>query len=226
MEKKKRKYSLIVVAGISILLIALACSIINENLSENYNDRIDEYLGHSSLYTRRIIRNVERLVNVLADNNKNTRKTSIIYKENEYVNPDDLKELLSIIDTNRAYDFYLTYDNFGFMKSIEITESLYSLFLNFSKKENEIIKGREIKKLLNDANRCVSEKKNYNESYSLHIELTLKNKETEAIEFTTNNKMNIERIKKVIEDNGMYLMDTDELYPYEGNEFSIYFYER
>lgn len=114
---KKKKISNIICA-ISVVLVCLigAWVGISNKMIENYNKQFLQY------QKSRYVSDVEGLINTTIKNNKSGRKTIIIYEKTNYTSPDELRQLLSKINTNKSYSLNIKYDNnYDYIESITLS---------------------------------------------------------------------------------------------------------
>ena len=122
---KKKKISNII-CGITVVLVCIIVLwnvILNKNI-ENYNAQFTSYIEDEKSYIsrNRYISDVEGLLNTAINNNKSGRKTTIIYQSTNYTSEDELKQLLSKIDTNKRYIISITYDkSYDYIECIKLT---------------------------------------------------------------------------------------------------------
>lgn len=122
---KNKKVSNIICA----ISVALVCLIgvwvgISNKMIENYNKQFLQYQKSESTYwaSPRYVSDVEGLINTTIKNNKSGRKTIIIYEKTNYTSPDELRQLLSKINTNESYYLNIKYDNnYDYIESITLS---------------------------------------------------------------------------------------------------------
>ena len=97
---------------------------ISNKMIENYNKQFLQYQKSESTYwaSPRYVSDVEGLINTTIKNNKSGRKTIIIYEKTNYTSPDELRQLLSKINTNKSYSLNIKYDNnYDYIESITLS---------------------------------------------------------------------------------------------------------
>lgn len=127
LTKNKKISNIICVISVTLVCLIGLGVVVSNRMIENYNKQFLQYQKSESSYwaSPRYVSDVEGLINIAIKNNKSGRKTTIIYKSENYTSPEELKKLLSLLNTNQDYRIVIKYDkNYDYIESIEL--SLYT----------------------------------------------------------------------------------------------------
>jgi len=144
-----------IICGVSVVLvciIALWCFASNK-ITENYNRQFVQYVKNEWNYkfAPRYISDVEGLINTAIENNKNERKVTFIYKNIHYTSVEELKQLLSKINTSNYYSMEANQDNKGYIKTITLSSYINSKLGELLQYEGEEKTGDVVKTLIRTA---------------------------------------------------------------------------
>ena len=203
-EKKKNKIKIIYYVGGIILAVSvliylwLIGSVV---LSENYNEQFLQY-QKKDLSSWKCF-DVEGLINTAIKNNKSGRKTTIIYQNTNYTSPDELKELLSMLDTSKTYSFFTKYDNnYNYIETITLTSDISSFYDEFSKYKGEHQRGSNVKSLIELATSDV-----LNNNHYVNIVYTSETGQKTNINISTDNYEDIMNLRDEIETGKTYKIE-------------------
>lgn len=105
---KNKKVSNIICA-ISIVFICLMG--LSNKMIESYNEQFLQYEESENQFSAPYVSDVEGLINTAIKNNKSGRKTTFIYQNTNYTSSDELKQLLSKLNTDGRYNIDIEYNN-------------------------------------------------------------------------------------------------------------------
>lgn len=131
---------------------------------ENYNKQFLQYQINTSIYWERpsYVSDVEGLINTTIKNNKSGRKTIIIYENTNYTSSDELRQLLSIINTNKSYSVNIKYDNnYDYIESITLSSWVNESFYEFQQYEGNSRRRGDINALIKMATNSILYDKNF-----------------------------------------------------------------
>jgi hypothetical protein len=148
---------------ICIIVVALVFIIpsYNEMSISNYNKQFLKYQETEDYRDIIKAKNLERLINKVIKNNKKGKQVTIIYEDTNYTSTDELKQLLSKLNTNQPYFCSNQYDENGdYIESITLStyinkdlRELLEEFNNYNRFFGEDISGYNVGMLIKIAKR-------------------------------------------------------------------------
>lgn len=171
---KNKKISNII-CGISVALVCLigAWVGINNRLAENYNNQFLKYekIGVGAVrHEPGYISDIEGFINTAIKSNKSLRKITIIYQDTNYKSPEELKQLLTKLSTNKNYLVVKKYDkNYDYIESITLSSYVSQSFSRLQQYEGNRQRGSVVKTLIQYAMSLVSNDSYYEENLKISI---------------------------------------------------------
>lgn len=206
---KNKKVSNIICA----ISVALVCLIgvwvgISNKMIENYNNQFLQYQKSKSSYWAdlRYVSDVEGLINTTIKNNKSGRKTIIIYENTNDTSPDELRQLLSKINTNKNYTLNIKYDkNYDFIESITLTSYINQSFRGLQQYEGSNQRGSMVKSLIQQARSIVlSNNSYYGDELKVNIVYTSETGQKTNINISDDDSENITNLMQEIKASKTY----------------------
>lgn len=153
---KKNKKASNIICAISVIFVCIIGSWVglSNKMIENYNKQFLQYEKSESSYRfgPKYVSDIVGFINTTIQNNKSGKNTTIVYKNTNYTSPDELRQLLSLLNTNKKYALNIkTDDNNNYIESITLTSYIPYSLNEFKKYEDYRITGREIVFLIENA---------------------------------------------------------------------------
>ena len=190
----KKASNIICAISASCIFIVAIWNFVSDKIIENYNEQFLQYRqavynGFDIYY----VSDTEGLIETVINNNKkNSRKVTIIYKENYYTSVEELNRLLNEIDMNNYYFMTNKYD-YDYIKTIKLQRYIGMYLSDFLDYEGNQ-KGSVVKSLIQLARSKV---------YGYEVEVDINVIYTSDINQTTTvniSKENSEQIIDLIEE--------------------------
>lgn len=198
---KNKKVSNII-CGIAVGLVCLIGIWIgiSNKMVEDYNNQFLKYQISESSYrlSPRYVSDIEGLINTTIKNNKSGRKTTIIYQNTNYTSPDELRQLLSKLNTSKSYSLNIKYDsNYDYIESITLTSYINQSLRDLEQYEGTNQRGSLVKNLIQLARSKVSNN-SYYEDVKINIVYTSETGQKTTINLNTDSSENITNLRNEI----------------------------
>lgn len=207
--KHKKISYIICVITIAFICVITLWNIFSVKRIENYNDQFLQYIDGPA--GAKSISNLQGLIETTINNNKNSRKVSIIYQDikyTSYTSVDELNQLLTKVNANGKYDVDYNYDkNHDYITSIIIYPYRHIQFEVFSQAYQGKQRGATVRSLLQKVNNIII----YEPEVKLNIIYTASTDQTIKQTITVNSKASkqIENIFKEIVSSKTYKVEME-----------------
>lgn len=199
-----------IICAISVALVCLMGIWVNisNKMIEDYNKQFLQYQKSESSYrdSPTYVSDIEGLINTAIKNNKNGRKTTIVYQNTNYTTPDELKQLLSKLNTDKSYSLKIKRDkNYDYIESITLNLYINQLLREFQEYEGNNRSGSIVKTLIQLVKTRV-----YNGHYDgikINIVYTSETGQKTTINLNTDNSENVTNLIKEIKKGKTYKIE-------------------
>lgn len=202
LNKKKKVSNIICAISVACVCLIAAWVGINNKMAENYNNQFLKYekIGVGAIrHEPRYISDIEGFINTAIKSNRSLRKITIIYQDTNYKSPEELKQLLSKLNTNQNYLVVKKYDkNYDYIESITLSSYVSSYFSRLQQYEGNKQRGSVVKALIQQAMSLVSNDSYYGENLKISIIYTSETGQKTNVNLNTDSSETITSLRNEI----------------------------
>ena len=208
LNKNKKLSNKICAISVALVCIIALWGGVSNKIVENYNKQFLQYQNSESNYwaSPRYVSDVKGLINSAIENNKSVRKVTLVYQNINYTSADELRQLLSKLDTSKKYSMVTKYDNnYDYIEAITLSSYVNEYLRDLLSYEGNNQRGSSVKALIQHARSKVASQ--YYEEIEINIVYTDEIEQTRTVNVSTNNSQEITKLFYEIQAGKTYIVE-------------------